>query len=773
MKISINKKYLIRTAAIIMVLLAAGSLDLSSHGQSREKSPAPPKFALLVGINRYQSKTINSLRGTHNDVRLMKGLLREYGFREDLKAAGSGDSCGIQTAASPLKTLCSEEATRKGILDAFDRHLIENARRFQAENKSAPNRGAAIVFYYSGHGSTLPDDNGDEPDGLDETLVPSDSDDRGSRDIRDDELAERLERLRKYTTNITFIVDSCFSGTITRGGGQRSVPREFGKTRRGEFLPPRLNDGLLEATDYVAVSASLPNEKSQEDYFTDPVTRKDQLNGAMTYFLVNLLRQYPDSTYREIINRVRNAVVSLGKDQTPQAEGDLDRTVFGSAGQREKVPIFPVCNKQKGKMVCSEVIEKEGGRIHRIALKVGRMIGARTGGAIAVYSPQAKDLTGEALMIGGGTIIGATEFASEAEVVLTDKAIRDFPENAKIVIASPNFTDEKRIVALDLTGDLTSRGAAAAPEKDPGVIKIRELEKSLRASDYLRPLETSGLLGQFDQKSAVARDWDVAVVRATYRDFLLGNRQPPEANAPEKNEQGYFLTDRSGMPLYNFWISADEPGLADALKEALERHVRLENLRSLANETSGIGEKLKVELVRLKDFEVLDEDAPACRPTPVDDLQIQKDNSRALQLRAGDKYYLRISNRTGRDLFIYIYSLAADGKINLLYPPENADEVLKNAQSVNTFGANGCRVFYIAPEDLVFGKETIKLIASTESFPAGMLTSPAIAEALGARTGSPLIKILKQAATNRRGANVYGAQTADWGTVNFDFEIVG
>jgi hypothetical protein len=73
------------------------------------------------------------------------------------------------------------------------------------------------MLYYSGHGSQMPDISKDETDGLDETIVPYDSRLPGKFDISDDELNALLKKLAAKTSNITVILDSCHSGTFSRG----------------------------------------------------------------------------------------------------------------------------------------------------------------------------------------------------------------------------------------------------------------------------------------------------------------------------------------------------------------------------------------------------------------------------------------------------------------------------------------------------------------------------------------------------------------------------
>lgn len=69
-----------------------------------------------------------------------------------------------------------------------------------------------VIFYYSGHGSNLIDRTGDEVDGRDEVLCPTDFSTSGL--ITDDYL--KSEFIDKLNSNITLfsLIDACHSGTI-------------------------------------------------------------------------------------------------------------------------------------------------------------------------------------------------------------------------------------------------------------------------------------------------------------------------------------------------------------------------------------------------------------------------------------------------------------------------------------------------------------------------------------------------------------------------------
>ena len=129
----------------------------------------------------------------------------------------------FQFAREDLVVLLNEQATRDRILA----ELAALAQRTQPDD--------VVVVHYSGHGCQVPDLDGSEVDGLNETLVAADSG-RGAlpnRDILDDELALVFGQIRAKTPYLTVIFDCCHSGT-----GTQDV---FGAKTRG--LPPDLRVG--------------------------------------------------------------------------------------------------------------------------------------------------------------------------------------------------------------------------------------------------------------------------------------------------------------------------------------------------------------------------------------------------------------------------------------------------------------------------------------------------------------------------------------------------
>jgi len=142
--------------------------------------------AVLIGIN-YTGQS-GELSGCHNDVRNVARYLTEVqGFRNENVTILMDD--GEHKAP-----------TKSAILLAYKR-LVRESRE-----------GDVVFCHYSGHGGRLPDDNGDEEDGYDETLIPVDFDKKGQ--IRDDDLLKILVHPMPEGVTMTCLMDCCHSGTV-------------------------------------------------------------------------------------------------------------------------------------------------------------------------------------------------------------------------------------------------------------------------------------------------------------------------------------------------------------------------------------------------------------------------------------------------------------------------------------------------------------------------------------------------------------------------------
>jgi hypothetical protein len=142
--------------------------------------------SLHIGLNRVDATKYKNPDGTpwdgvlsacENDAANMRALAVARGFE----------------ASSLLTAQATADAILAGIREASE----------------ALGPGDIFFLTYSGHGGQVPDQNGDEPDQLDETWVAFD------RQLVDDELAVELTRFAEGV-RLVIASDSCHSGTVAR-----------------------------------------------------------------------------------------------------------------------------------------------------------------------------------------------------------------------------------------------------------------------------------------------------------------------------------------------------------------------------------------------------------------------------------------------------------------------------------------------------------------------------------------------------------------------------
>lgn len=266
------------------------------------------KYALIIAIGDYPTETKWGKISSLKDVPLIKSALSGQGFAE-----------------SDINVLTDSAATKKGILEALT----------QLQNKVK--KGDIVVIHYSGHGQQIFDDNGDEADGLDEALVPFDAfaeyseQYHGQNHIRDDELENIIANYRNKvgkTGQVLFIMDSCHSGSMTRGQKARGG--------RGALVPPDWSvtdtkqspkgSGLIEnakvnadAAPFIMISGASANELNYEY----------QGYGSLSYsFSQAMAHLGKDATYRQLFAKIQAQMQVVAPYQNPVIEGDIDYELF-------------------------------------------------------------------------------------------------------------------------------------------------------------------------------------------------------------------------------------------------------------------------------------------------------------------------------------------------------------------------------------------------------------------------------------------------------------
>lgn len=163
------------------------------------------KFALCVGINDYPGSS-NDLSGCVNDANDWAELLQRNGYE--------------------TLTLLDSEANKNTVVGCINGFLAR--ARF----------GDRFVFTYSGHGSWVPDADGDEADGRDECLCLYDFQSNGY--LTDDEL-HTIFSMRRFGVRATIFSDSCHSGSVTRFADLGPViPGHIIRRPQPRYMPPSL-----------------------------------------------------------------------------------------------------------------------------------------------------------------------------------------------------------------------------------------------------------------------------------------------------------------------------------------------------------------------------------------------------------------------------------------------------------------------------------------------------------------------------------------------------
>ena len=160
--------------------------------------------ALCVGIDTY---SVSPLSGCVNDAQEWRRTFQALGFEEP-------------------KMLTNGEATRSTILGELSALL------------SSSHAGDVVAFQFSGHGTQLPDLNGDEAGGdtpgEDEAMCPVDFDQ--GRFVIDDDLAAVFDKIPEGVS-VTIFADCCHSGSNTRLAIGPPPMRAAGGDVRRRFLP--------------------------------------------------------------------------------------------------------------------------------------------------------------------------------------------------------------------------------------------------------------------------------------------------------------------------------------------------------------------------------------------------------------------------------------------------------------------------------------------------------------------------------------------------------
>jgi uncharacterized caspase-like protein len=621
-------------------------------------NPTGSRRALLIGVQNYLH--ISNLGGCVNDARLMESVLRN---RFDF------------THCTRLE---NEQATRVGILSAFDALAQETQP------------GDVIVFYFAGHGSQLADREGDEPLGLDSTLMPFDTKGKfgtpeENLDITDDEIFLWLEQLTAKTSAITVIVDACHSGTITRdaefdvpGFSVRGLPPDTRPPTVPSPIPPELwsrfgggagtrsadvgrsretASGWLPLHEQYVLISGCRDEELAAEFLWPLKDGSTARHGALTYFLAQALdRATAGTTYRTVFEDVAAKVTQVrqGK-QHPQMEGKSDRVLFGL----DELPPM--------RYVRLAGVNDAG---TAVMLAAGAALGVTLGTEVSLY-PVDTVSTDARTPLARATVTEVRPFDSTA--VLIDASITGaVSADARAVLTPVVATDVRRPVRIDPAAE------ALVPPTEWAAMQT-----------LLGKLSVVRLVDAPEPSAITVTAWPAERTGTGPSWMLTGADGQPVAPPKLFSETMALVHNVSVLARQALAMALDNPDPASALAR---QRPTLQLLRQAPDGTWQPAE-------------------PAAGGLPV--------------YQVGDFAGVRIVNPTDRKLYFSLLMFGLSGKVMPLYPPEGATEALAaGGKPVDLFTTPGRpmrvglpQVFPYAPAGTLpvrhEGQGTLKLFVTT------------------------------------------------------------
>jgi hypothetical protein len=282
--------------------------DSSTQAQLlRDLKPSKVKRPAVQGDATYWR--FDNLDGAVADINLMKGVLQGLGFQD-------------------FVVLTNQDATADAILQALQKNLVDDAQP-----------GDFRLVYYSGHGNHIKNLASIKQEQQDQTLVPADNW-RNVPDIRDKEISRILFAAARKGVIVTFIADSCHSGSLARGawnsGGKSRTNSGVRAGTPGATLhepvandPPDVDPATHQPIDpemlgVLTIAAAQSNQEARE------VQTEDGPHGAFTWAFAQALR-YASEPVDRIFARTVAAMGANGALQQPVMGGSsrFTRTVFG------------------------------------------------------------------------------------------------------------------------------------------------------------------------------------------------------------------------------------------------------------------------------------------------------------------------------------------------------------------------------------------------------------------------------------------------------------
>lgn len=664
------------------------------------------KLALLIGINAYPPE-VGELHGCLNDVELQRQLLmHRFGFRQD----------DIWEVSDNVP---DRPATRANILQAFQSHIVEQARP-----------GDVVVVHFSGHGSRVKDPTPLDTEAcrlagdcdLNGTIVPVDGAvlrRSGAEIVVPDIMGRHLFLLMRAidTDFVTVVLDSCHSGAGTRGNANVRAARA--RAQNSEILVPmpeelaaqaalldrlNLSEAAFQAERQRGIAKGVAIGSAQRNELAVDASFDGFRAGAFTYLLTRYLwqqtAQHSAGTVYVNLSRSteRLSAQQQNRSQVPVFDYAPDRT-----HQNEPLYFTPLASPPAEAVITA----------------AGQEIEFWLGGV------SSQNLKGD----GAGTVLNVLDDRGQVVGEIEQTRRNGLYGYGRQIAGQPDAVRVDRLLRERIVGIPTN------PTLKLGLDPSLGAEQAQAEADLAR----------------VSRVAVVAVSPDTPLDYLLGRLTPEyqqqftaegATDLPPIGSVGLFSPDRAALLMDSFG-RVNEP--ITAAVNRLRPRFRALLVNQLLGQilTAGQGSPLRV----------------AASVTPIDEwntplpgAQLQFASRGAAeagsapvsltppQFRENTRLQVKIENQEAADLYVAVLIVMADGTLNVLYPngwdePEESAQLTRQAVELTIPGP---RADYAMAVEGTSGFPEFLVLASREPLRDTLKALQTIASNRGVSRGLPV-----------------------------------
>jgi hypothetical protein len=591
------------------------------------------KRALVITIGQYAPlngkgwRTISSV----NDTALILPSLRNQEFKKE-----------------NIRLLINEQATIDGIRVSFEQLLTTVKPK------------DIVVIHISAHGEQIQDDNKDEQDGLDESIVAYDAispkhSTNFELDVkkyfRDDELGLYIDKIRAAAGKdgeVLVFMDNCHSGSGTRaietyrGGEAPFVPKKPTQpTTKETSVSVDKYSNSTDLAPFIVISASRADELNAE------IKLNNKGFGSLSYAISKAFDNLnPNSTYLGFYTQVQAVMNEVVPKQHPVIEGNaLSRKLWGGDFML-KPAFFNIIQIKDEKMV---------------VIDGGIVSGLSKGSIVHLYPSDTYDTT-KAKAISTGIVHSLENFKAtidlESELPNLNAPYWAFLKKVYYPISDIN-------VGFDtLNGQKDKLIDQARIEAYKSILKKNE-HISSKSTSTLRIVQRNGKDVLVDNKTDFAID-------------TLGNGQPNEV-----------------------FINA-----------SIQRYLQYQFLKSyVVNDTN-----YSVE-ARILPFVCTNHDGKSCKGGNADtSLVAQKMKNGIYAFVPGDYLAMSITNNSKQRIYFNVIDLEPTGKINMILPKKESDPKKMISKEELFVEPGQTKVFDSFPIKIFppFGEEVFKVFVSNK-----------------------------------------------------------